>query len=173
MVIAPWPSRLGGRVSSGSQCGCCSRSSAASSMVITRSPGSIIFDRALSIVVLPEPVPPEMMTFMRLAPAILSTVAIFSDIEPKPRIMSSVIGFSENLRIEMAVPRKRERRDDDVDAAAVLEAGVGERRGLVDAAADLVDDALGDLEQMLLVAELDLGELELALALDEGLVRGR
>ena len=65
---------------------------------------------------------------------------------------------------------QRQRRDDDVDAAAVLEAGVGERRGLVDAAADLVDDALGDLEQMLLVAELDLGELELALALDVGLV---
>src|SRR3712207_3476934 len=74
-------------------------------MVMTRSPGSIIFDKALSMVVLPEPVPPEMMTFMRLAPAIFSTVAILSDIEPKPFIMSSVIGFSENLRIEMAVPR--------------------------------------------------------------------
>ena len=87
--------------------------------------------------------------------------------------MSSVIGFSENLRIEMAVPRRRQRRDDDVDAAAVLEAGVGERRGLVDAAADLVDDALGDLEQMLLVAELDLGELELALAFDDRSGPGR
>src|SRR5918994_3314243 len=74
-------------------------------MVMTRSPGSIIFDKALSIVVLPEPVPPEMTTFIRLAPAILSRVAILSDIEPKPVIMSKVIGFSENLRIEMAVPR--------------------------------------------------------------------
>src|ERR671916_2913271 len=74
-------------------------------MVITRSPGSIIFDRALSIVVLPEPVPPEMTTFMRHAPAILSAVHILSDIEPKSRSMSSVIGFSENLRIEIAVPR--------------------------------------------------------------------
>src|ERR671918_3035768 len=74
-------------------------------MVITRSPGSIIFDRALSIVVLPEPVPPEITTFMRQAPAIFRQVAIFSDIDPKPRIMSSVIGFSENLRMEMAVPR--------------------------------------------------------------------
>src|SRR3712207_9295497 len=46
-----------------------------------------------------------MMTLKRLAPAILRQVAIFSDIEPKPFIMSSVIGFSENLRIEMAVPR--------------------------------------------------------------------
>src|SRR3546814_8955608 len=45
-------------------CGCCRRSSAASSTVSTRSPGSIIFDSALSIVVLPEPVPPE-MTMLR------------------------------------------------------------------------------------------------------------
>ena len=73
-------------------------------MVITRSPGSIIFDNALSIVVLPEPVPPEMITFMRVAPAILRIVAIFSDIDPKPRIMSSVIGFSENY--EWRWPRR-------------------------------------------------------------------
>ena len=133
-------------------------------MVITRSPGSISFDKALSIVVLPEPVPPEMMTFMRLAPAILSTVAIFSESEPKP--LHHVDGdrlFGEFADRDGGAAQ-RERRDDDVDAAAVLEAGVGERRGLVDAAADLVDDPLGDLEQMLLVAELDLGELELALA---------
>jgi hypothetical protein len=78
-------------------------------MVITRSPGSIIFDRALSIVVLPEPVPPEMTTFIRLAPAIFSTVAIFSDIDPKPRIMSMVIGFSENLRMAMLRGRHRQR----------------------------------------------------------------
>ena len=74
-------------------------------MVMTRSPGSMSFDKALSIVVLPEPVPPEMMMLKRLAPAIFRQVAIFSDIEPKFFIMSTVIGFSENLRIEMAVPR--------------------------------------------------------------------
>ncbi|MEO0441873.1 MAG: hypothetical protein AAF067_13495 [Pseudomonadota bacterium] len=73
-------------------------------MVSTRSPGSIIFDMALSMVVLPEPVPPEITTLKRQAPAILSAVHILSDIEPKPFIMSSVIGFSENLRIEIAVP---------------------------------------------------------------------
>src|SRR3546814_3813757 len=54
------------------------------------------------------------------------------------------------------------RRDDDVDAAAVLEAGIGERGGLVDAAADEVADALRDLEQMLFVAKLDRGDDELA-----------
>src|SRR5205823_13642638 len=45
------------------------------------------------------------------------------------------------------------------------------RGGLVDAAADLVHDPLRDLEQMLLVAELDLRDLELALALYIGLLR--
>ena len=57
------------------------------------------------MVVLPEPVPPEMTTFIRQAPAIFSAVHILSDIEPKSRSISSVIGFSENLRIEIAVPR--------------------------------------------------------------------
>src|SRR3546814_20639293 len=75
-------------------------------MVMTRSPGSMSLESALSIVVLPEPVPPEMTMFIRDAPAILRQVAILSDIEPKPFIMSSVIGFSENLRIEIAVPFK-------------------------------------------------------------------
>src|SRR3546814_15803127 len=42
----------------------------------------------------------------RHAPAILSAVAILSDIDPNLAIMSSVIGLAENLRIEIAVPRK-------------------------------------------------------------------
>ena len=62
-------------------------------------------------------------------------------------------------------------RHDHVDAAAVRKTGVGKRRGLVDAAADLVHDALGDLEQMLFVTELDLRELQLSLLFDEGLLR--
>jgi len=48
-----------------------------------------------------------------------------SDIEPKSRNMSSVIGFSENLPNRDGGAAQAERRDDDVDAAAVLEAGVG------------------------------------------------
>ena len=63
-----------------------------------------------------------------------------------------MIGFSENLQIEIAVPRS-ERRHDDVHTAAVLETGVGQQGRLVDAAADLVHDALRDLEQVGLVAE--------------------
>src|SRR6185369_16589845 len=65
---------------------------------------------------------------------------------------------------------KRQRRDDHIDAAAVLETRVAQWGGLVDTAADLVHDPLRDLEKMLLVPELDLGNLELALALDVGLL---
>ena len=50
------------------------------------------------------------------------------------------------------------------------ETGVAKRACLVDAAANLVHNALGDLEQMLFVAELDRRDLELTLALHVGLV---
>src|SRR3546814_6390547 len=63
-------------------------------------------ERALGIVVLPEPVPPEMTMLKRLAPAILSAVHIFWLIAPHWQSMSSVIGLAENLRIEIAVPRR-------------------------------------------------------------------
>src|SRR3546814_2512153 len=69
-------------------CGGCRRSSAASSSVSTRSPGSIIFDSALSIVVLPEPVPPEMTMLKRLAPAIFSAVHIFRSEEHTSELQS-------------------------------------------------------------------------------------
>ena len=48
---------------------------------------------------------------------------------------------------------QRQRRDDRVDAAAVGEAGVDHRAGLVDAPADLADDAVDDLPQVRVVAE--------------------
>ncbi len=68
MVIAPEPSRFGGRVSRRTTCGCCSCSSAASSQVTTRSVGSMKAVMVLSRVVLPEPVPPEMTMLQRQAP---------------------------------------------------------------------------------------------------------
>ncbi len=82
MLMAPWPSRLGGRVSSLTTCGCCSCSSAASSQVITRSVGSMKAVMVLSRVVLPEPVPPEMSTLHREAPITPSTRAPSGLIEP-------------------------------------------------------------------------------------------
>ncbi|MBA7476868.1 hypothetical protein ES703_88786 [subsurface metagenome] len=61
----------------------------------------------------------------------------------------------------------RQRRHDGVDAGAVGEAGVAYRRGFVDAPADLADDALADVEQLLVVAEADAGALDLAVDFDE------
>ena len=59
----------------------------------------------------------------------------------------------------------RQRRDDGVDAGAVGEAGVDHRRRLVDAPADLADDALDDPAQVVLGDEPGLGALEPAVAL--------
>ena len=61
----------------------------------------------------------------------------------------------------------RQRRHDGVDARAVGEAGVADRRGFVDAPADLADDALADVEELLVVAEADAGALDLAGDFDE------
>ena len=62
----------------------------------------------------------------------------------------------------------RQRRRDDVDARAVGQARVADRRGFVDAAADLADDALADVQQLLVVAEADAGLLDLAGDFDVG-----
>ena len=66
-----------------------------------------------------------------------------------------------------------ERRRDDVDARAVGQAGVADRARFIDAAADLADDALADVEELLVVAEADAGLLDLAVDFDEGLLRRR
>jgi hypothetical protein len=54
-----------GRVSIGTTCGCWSCSSAASSIVATRSSSGMNDERAFSSVVLPLPVPPEITTLTR------------------------------------------------------------------------------------------------------------
>ncbi len=73
-------------------------------MVQMRSPSSIICDSALSVVVLPEPVPPEITMLSRAREAIFSTTAISGEMEPLLAIVSSVIVFLENLRIEIEAP---------------------------------------------------------------------
>ncbi len=82
MVICPCPSRLGGRVSRRTTCGCCSCSSAASSQVTTRSVGSMKAVMQFRSVVLPDPVPPEISTLHREAPITPSTRAPSGLIEP-------------------------------------------------------------------------------------------
>ena len=59
-----------------------------------------------------------------------------------------------------------ERRRDHVDARAVRQARIADRARFVDAPADLADDALADIEKLLVVAEADAGLLDLAVDLD-------
>ena len=59
ILTSPLPSMFGGRDSRRSTCSWCSCSSAASSMVMTRSSPGMNDDRTFSVVVLPAPVPPE------------------------------------------------------------------------------------------------------------------
>ena len=65
IVTSPRPSRFGGRASSRTTCGWRSRSSAASSIVTTRSLSPTKLDSTFSVVVLPEPVPPQTNTLAR------------------------------------------------------------------------------------------------------------
>src|SRR5215472_10158693 len=58
------------------------------------------------------------------------------------------------------------RRHDGVDARTVGQARVADRRGFVDAPTDLADDALTDVQKLLVVAEADGGTLDLAADFD-------
>ena len=64
-------------------------------------------------------------------------------------------------------PVQRERRRDDVDAAAIGQAGVADGRAFIHPSADLTDDALTDVHQLGVVAEADIGQLHLAADFDE------
>src|SRR5574337_698577 len=68
-------------------------------------------------------------------------------------------------------PVDGERRSDHVDARAVEQARVADRRGFVDAPADLAHDALADVHQLRVVAEAHARELDLAADLDEAASR--
>ena len=73
-------------------------------MVIRRSPWLMAAESALSSVVLPEPVPPEITVETRAltAPCMKSATAIGMALNSTS--FSSVIGFLENFRIETAAP---------------------------------------------------------------------
>ena len=170
-VTAPRPSMFAGRVSSRTTWSCWSWSSAASSIVMTRWSGWMKLESVFSRVVLPEPVPPEMMTLSRafIAPSIRASI---SGVNALNRSRSSLpIGFEPNIRIVTAAPSSASGRDDRVEPRAVGEPGVDHRRGLVDPPADPRDDPVDDLEQVLVVAEDDLRALDPALLLDEDLLR--
>ena len=116
---------------------------------------------------MPEPVPPEMTTLQRTRPMIFRISAPSGEIEPKRDELIE----RQLVLLELADGERGavdgERRGDDVDAGAVRQARVADRRGFVDPAADLADDALADVHQLRVVAEADVGELDLARHFDE------
>ena len=97
--MAPRPSRLAGRDSNVTTCCCCKRSSAASSMVTIRSLSGIKEESTFSVVVLPEPVPPDTIIFKRAFTQASRNSAISSLNVPKPTKLSMESGFFVNLRI--------------------------------------------------------------------------
>ena len=167
----PRPRRWAGRASSETTCGCCSRSSAASSTVTMRSSAGMTADSAFSSVVLPVPVPPEMrmLSFPRtqcaqevgrlLARACPSRQLVERERRCRRTCGSSATGRASASGGMIALTR-----------LAVGQAGVDHRRCLVDAAADLRDDAVDDAQHVRLVEERRLRLLDLARALDVHLV---
>ena len=170
MVISPSPSRLGGRVSRRTTCGCCSCSSAESSQVMTRSSFSMKAVRQLSSVVLPEPVPPEISTLARTRPRMRSTSAPSGEIE----LYLTSCREGQLVLLELTDGERGaidgERRGDHVDARAIRKARVADRRAFIDAAADLAHDALADVHQVAVVAEAYVGQLHLAADFDVALL---
>src|SRR6516165_11699062 len=102
--ISPLPSVFAGRVSIRQMCGNCSCSSAASSIVMIRSSGGMNADSALSIVVLPLPVPPDTISEMRPFTAASSTSTICGRIALTSTRRSIENGRLENFLIETRGP---------------------------------------------------------------------
>ena len=134
-------------------------------MVIRRSFSEMKADSALSIVVLPEPVPPEMMVVMRARTAAASTSAICGRmalyLDQLVQVERLLGEFAD--RDQRAVDADRPHRD--VDARAVEQARVAQRMRFIHAAADRGHDLVDDAQQMLLVLEAHAAGLQQAAAL--------
>ena len=171
IVIAPLPSMFAGRVSSVTTCSWRSWSSAASSIVTMRSSFGMNDDSTLSIVVLPEPVPPETKMFRRASTHARRKSNISGVAVPK-RIRSSVVsGVAANLRMVMTGPTRliggmtALTREPSTRRASTIGDDSSMRRPIGR------DDAVDDAHDVLVVLERDVGQLELAVALDVDLAR--
>ncbi len=104
MATVPVPSADGGRLSRFTTWGCCSWSSAESSIVMTRSPSGMKAESTLRLVVLPVPVPPEtrMLSFPRTQASI--TVVRSRVQVPKSMRSLAVYGSLANFRIVSTEP---------------------------------------------------------------------
>ena len=130
-------------------------------------------DSALSVVVLPEPVPPQ----TRIVARERTARARKSSSGRRQRPVGDQVVGREAAAAEAADrqrrPVERERRDHDVHARAVRQPRVGQRLGLVDPAAERREDPLDRLAQVALARERDLRALEPPAALDPHRARSR
>ena len=106
MSTWPLPILSAGRLSKGTRCGCCSCSSAESSMVRMRSSGAMNCESTLSSEVFPEPVPPATTMLSRSPTAASSSRAILGVKEPIVRSFAAVSRSGKNLRMAIVVPRR-------------------------------------------------------------------
>ena len=119
-------------------------------------------DSALSVVVLPEPVPPETMMLSRVATRRLQVGRhLFGEGAEADEVVDPELLLLEFPdRDEAAV--HRDRRDHRVEARAVGKAGVDIGVGFVDPAAHGRHDLVDDPQQVAFVLEGDVGQRELA-----------
>ena len=119
-------------------------------MVIRRSFSEMKADSALSIVVLPEPVPPEMIVVMR---------ALHRRRQHLGHLRADGVVFDQLVQVERLLgefsdrdqrPVDADRAHRDVDARAVEQARVAQRMRFIDAAADRGHDLVDDAQQVLL-----------------------
>ena len=170
-VMAPLPSMLAGRVSRRTQWSLASCSSAASSMVMMRSSSGMKCDSTLSSVVLPEPVPPETTMFSRDDDARAQELGDLGRHRAEAdQVVDAQLLFGE-LSDGDRRPDQRDRRNDDVHARAIGQAGVADRAGLVDVAAERRHDAVDDAAHVVVVVELDVAQQQPALPLEVDLLR--
>ena len=123
-------------------------------------------ESALSVVVLPDPVPPQTRMLAR------ARTRAREEVEQRAGERAAL---HQLVRREAAAPEapdrqdgavERQRRDDDIDARAVGEPAVAERLGLVDAAAERREDPLDGVPEVALAREPHRRALDAAGALD-------
>src|SRR6266478_1115726 len=116
----------------------------------------------LSRVVFPEPVPPVIRALIRARTIPLRRWAIGSETEPSSRRFSMERARFRKRRIERMGPSSAT----GGMMAFTRQPGVHEGARLVETPSHARDDAIDDEPQVRLVAELRLGQLQLAQALD-------
>ena len=135
-------------------------SSAAFSIVTIRSSSGMNDESTLSIVVLPEPVPPETTMLSRASTQALRNVAISGVKVPKRIRSSTVKRILGELTDRDGRTVERDRRNDGVDAGTIGQAGVDRRRRFVDATAERRNDAVDDAHDVLVVIEHHIGKFQ-------------